>query len=455
MAHLTDMEELLATIPGSDIRDYMREAMSCYMASAYRGSLVLSYIALFDDLLAKLGELANVNSTAKTIYIEATKKKSEQDVYESYLIAQLTSKNLISGLDSSFLTTLRTLRNKSAHPSGHKPSPEEARFIYFETINRFLSQPILSTTKLVDELISRLKNSNFFPSIVISDVKNVVADETKSLHDEAIPQLVAKLVSAVISSDSLIKKNSRIFLVGLATHDKPATISALQTKLISLKADDNAYEDLITQVLSANGKIFVGLNSTIVNRVQAILATKIANTTSAVSESSLIHPTSALTAIASAVPETEFVTIFKPELDVLFQKRAHSQFVIKLVQDKPSLLPTYFPLMLANAGSTNYDTANAFSNAIESLDKPLSSLLSDEQAFELIIAIKKAASWGSWSATGVDTAKFAGTPLLRAKALSYVATNKVAAAEKIEQKLSESKPIDNFVAANLTDEESA
>ena len=124
----------------------MREAMCCYMAGAYRGAVVLSYIALFDDLLAKLGELANVNATAKTIFLEATKKKADQDVYESYLIDQLASKNLISGLDSSFLATLRTLRNKSAHPSGHKPSPEEARFIFFETVDRFLSKPILSTT---------------------------------------------------------------------------------------------------------------------------------------------------------------------------------------------------------------------------------------------------------------------------------------------------------------------
>ncbi len=186
------MEELLARIPGADIRDYMREAMSCYMAGAYRGALVLSYIALFDDLLAKLGELGNVNAAAKTIFTEATKRKADQDVYESYLIDQLTSKSLISGLDSSFLTTLRTLRNKSAHPSGHKPSPEEARFIFFETIDRFLSRPILSTTQLVDELVARLKNSNFFPSTSISDIRNVVRDELTSLHDEAMPQLVAK-----------------------------------------------------------------------------------------------------------------------------------------------------------------------------------------------------------------------------------------------------------------------
>ena len=78
------MEELLATIASSDIRDYMQEAMNCYMASAYRGSIVMSYIALFDDILVKLAELSNVNAAAKTIHVEASKRKAHQDVYETY-----------------------------------------------------------------------------------------------------------------------------------------------------------------------------------------------------------------------------------------------------------------------------------------------------------------------------------------------------------------------------------
>ena len=73
------MEELVATIPSVQIRDYMREAMNCYMAGAYRGCIVLAYIALFDDVLAKLGELGKVNSVAKTIFTEATKRKADQD----------------------------------------------------------------------------------------------------------------------------------------------------------------------------------------------------------------------------------------------------------------------------------------------------------------------------------------------------------------------------------------
>ena len=447
------MEELLAKIPGAEIRDYMREAMSCYMAGAYRGAVVLSYIALFDDLMAKLSELANVNATAKIIFTEATKKKTDQDVYESYLIDQLSSHNLISGLDYSFLTTLRTLRNKSAHPSGHTPSPEEARFIFFETIDRFLSRTVLSTTHLVDELLGRLKNTNFFPSTNISNVTNVVGDELANLHDAALPQLVAKITVAFSSPDQTTETNSSYFLIGLAKQDKSAANEALQKKLITPKADNIDYQDVIIQVLSANGKLAAGLSGTTIDRLRATLTKKICEITSTLSENNLIHPTFALTSIAAEMPNEKFIATFKPELEALFQKRAHSEFVVKLVGDKPSLLPIYLPALLARAGSSDFNTANSFSNSAETLDAPLSTLLSDESAFHLIVAIMKAADWGAWSAKGIANTKFAGIPLLRSKACLFITSNEVIAAAYIQEKLSATKPISEFVAVNLTNEE--
>ncbi len=455
MAHLTDLEELLATIPGSEIRDYMREAMNCYMAGAYRGSIVLSYIALFDDLLAKLGELASVNSAAKTIHTNAQQKRSDQEVYESYLIDQLTAQNFITGLDNAFLTTLRTLRNKSAHPSGHTPSAEEARFIFYETVSRFLSRPLLSTTHLVDQLISRLKNSNFFPSAVIVDIEAIAADETKTLHDQAMPQLVAKLTGAVDSTDATTRTNACYFLIGLAKLNKPATSAALQSKLITPKADDSGFADLVTQCLSANGGLVVGLNVTTVNRVRALLTAKIADTKASVAESKLIHPTSALASIAAAVPDSELLSTYKPELEALFAKRPHSPFVAKLVQERPALLPVYFPHLLAQAGSSNFDTANAFANALESLDPLLGTLLVDEQALHLVVAVKKAADWGAWSAKGAVSAQFADAPLLRAKARSYIEANKAEAEAYMNEQLSGVTTGEEFVTAHLTDEDEA
>jgi hypothetical protein len=455
MAHLTDLEELLATIPGSEIRDYMREAMNCYMAGAYRGSIVLSYIALFDDLLAKLGELASVNSEAKTIHTNAQQKRSDQEVYESYLIDQLTAQNFITGLDNAFLTTLRTLRNKSAHPSGHTPSAEEARFIFHETVSRFLSKPLLSTTHLVDQLIARLKNANFFPSAALVEIEAIVADETKTLHDQAMPQLVAKLIGAVASTDATTQTNACYFLIGLAKLNKPAPSAALQSKLIALKADDSGFADLITQCLSANGHLVVGLNVTAVNRVRALLTAKIADTKASVAESKLIHPTSALASIAAAVPDSELLSTYKPELEALFAKRSHSPFVAKLVQERPALLPLYLPHLLAKAGSATFNEANAFANSLDSLDPLLGKLLSDEQALHLVVAVVKAAGWGAWSAKGVVSAKFSDGPSLRAKASSYIEANKGEAEAYVNEQLSGVMSADEFVTTHLADEAEA
>ncbi|EPG2069829.1 hypothetical protein L7A04_003798, partial [Acinetobacter baumannii] len=187
MANLRDMEELVLTIENENIRDYMREALSCYMTKAYRGCIVLSFIALFDDITSKLEKLGGVNKVAKTIYENAKAKKDAQDVYENFLIEQLKSKNLLSEMDSEFAEILRRLRNKSAHPSGHRPSAEEARYVFFEVINRFLSKPIFSTNHLVGEIIDRLTNDNFFVETGINKIAEVVEEEISSLHLEAIP----------------------------------------------------------------------------------------------------------------------------------------------------------------------------------------------------------------------------------------------------------------------------
>ena len=127
--------------------------------------------------------------------------------------------------------------------------------------------------------------------------------------------------------------------------------------------------------------------------------------------------------------------------------------MVKLVRDKPSLLSIYLPVLLAKAGSSDFATANSFSNSVDALDGSLSALLTDEQALQLIVAIIKAATWGAWSAKAVVSAKFAGTPSLRNKVLSFIATHEATAAACIEAALGESKPMNEFVAANLTDEE--
>ena len=126
---------------------------------------------------------------------------------------------------------------------------------------------------------------------------------------------------------------------------------------------------------------------------------------------------------------------------------------MNLVKDKPSLLPIYLPTLISKAGSNDFATANSFSDAVEALDASLGEILSDEQSLQLIIAIMQSANRGAWSAKAAVSTKFAGVPTLRAKAVAFITANEVAAATLVEDKLSESKPMSEFVAANLTDEE--
>ncbi|MDN6307724.1 hypothetical protein [Psychrobacter sp.] len=44
MPHLHDMEELISSIEDNQVKDYMKEAMSCYMANAYRACIVLGCV---------------------------------------------------------------------------------------------------------------------------------------------------------------------------------------------------------------------------------------------------------------------------------------------------------------------------------------------------------------------------------------------------------------------------
>ena len=95
MAHLTDMEELVSSIKNEDIRDYMSESLACYMAGAYRASVVLTFIALFDDIIDKL----EINIKYEG-YIKTQTEKIEQ-------MKRLEEKQLPTDIDYKTISGLR------------------------------------------------------------------------------------------------------------------------------------------------------------------------------------------------------------------------------------------------------------------------------------------------------------------------------------------------------------
>ncbi len=437
MAHMVDMEELLATVSSSDVRDYMREAMSCYMANAYRGCIVLCFIALFDDLLDKLRELSKVNRAARRIYGDAKKKKEEQAVFESYLIDQLGSTNLLSGLDTDFLNILRDLRNKSAHPSGHKPSAEEARFIFSEVISRFLSQPILTTTKLVDMMIERLKNKYFFPTSQPLDIKEVVTEELKELHRAAYPLLVIKFTSEFTSSNVDIKRNAGLFLIGLAALDEAELNSVLQKKVIIGKSEDPEYTILILGLISSNGKLFSGLSKTCIKRIIKLYSERIDNIKASDSETQFSHPIRVFESLAHVLSDDDLVKTLSDEIQELFKKRPYSNYLISTLMNNnlPKIRAMYLEEIKKKAGSDKYDVTNDFASTVEDIDGDLGKLTSDKDAFEIVVALLKAANGEAFGAQWLRETKFTRIPSIKSRAVKYIKGNNREAKEYIQDKL--------------------
>lgn len=450
MAHLTDMEELISSIISKEEADYMREAMGCYMAGAYRGCIVLSYIALFDDLLAKLAELGKVNKKAKGIYQNAEKKKTDQQVFESYLIDQLRSNNLLSGLDAIFLDTLRNLRNKSAHPSGHKPSPEEARFIFYEVVNRFLSKPILSTMQLIDDLIERMKNTNFFPTSSIKDIKDIVEEEISSLHEEAMPQLVIKLTEQVLSSETDLRGNAGFFLSGLAALNDEKINDYIRQKLIAKKSDDEKFSLIIIRVITANGELYKGCSATVLKRLKNIIARRIGKVTASTAHSRLSHPIAFFGSLLENIEEDEIIEKFESQLENLFEKFAYSNNLINSLRGKTKTKMLYFNVLKEKAGSSSYDIANEFARSMSDIDDELSEIISNKQAFELILEVIRAADGGAFGAKDMKNTKFSPSPKIKEKALSYCTSNATNAESKIDEILGEEVDIEEFIAKYLS-----
>lgn len=413
------MEELVSSVQSSVIRDYMAESLSCYMAGAYRASVVLTFIALFDDIISKLGELGKVNKKAKNIHTEAQKKRAEQEVFETYLIDQLKSNNLLAQLDASFLEMLRTLRNKAAHPSGHHASAEEARFVFFEAVNRFLSRPILSTTQMADEILASLSYENVFPSRYIDVIEEVVKKETVNLHPEVYPYLVVKILEKASDKDTVTAKNSRFFLSGLARVGSEGALPALKKFVINGASHDKANQKAIISLLSANGALFLNLDDVTYQRLAVLIGDRIEKVEASVDHTAFSHPASMFLSLLEKASAAHVMQHLGVQYDAFIEKFAFSAYFSEGVMAFENAREKLIAVLCRRAGSADFNTANQFVKHVADIDKIMADEMTAEQCFQLLVNVLRAADIGAYSAIDLRNAHFGSTPKLRAKALAY------------------------------------
>lgn len=417
--HLTDMEELIARINRPNARDYMSEALRCYQAGAFRACVVLTYIALFDDLRDKLAPLAKVNKTAKKIHMDVEKKAKVQEVYETFLSDQLAAANLIDAGQKVKLDMIIKLRNKAAHPSGIHASAEEARHVFFETIDKFLSDPQLQTTYAADSIILALPKGNFFPSNQISDIRDVVEFEIATLHEQAIPYLIYKLVEAREEGAALAKAPAGSFLLGLASLKRDEVREEIRKQIVIAKGKESDYATLIVSLLRVDPKLASDLKAMQRKRIIALLKSVITSKKALGKVSRLAHPLGWLDVFTEENGQDATWEDYQAVVTALVDKYLYDPDLMEIVYESGPIRDAYLEEFEACAGSSQFDIANPAAKAVSTLDEVLGESFSLEQAFRIIAAVTTAAENNAFDALNLISSNFGAVPTLRQRAAKF------------------------------------
>lgn len=425
MAGLADMEELIAKVGNIEAASYLREAFVCYGAGAYRACIILTYGALFEDIRLKTFNVAKVSASAKTVSTQIELLANGQKPFETPLVEQLKSQNLITELQSQCLKQIINHRNKAAHPSGHIANAEEARYVFREAVDRFLSQPVLSTTQAVDEILVDITSSNYFPSKQLDDVQQIVSVAIQPVHSAAHKALVERLVAALLSP--LSEDNARKFLLGLIRTDAPYWRTLISRALLEKRSANPAFGIHIYALLCIDGKIFSISNSATKQRTAKLIAEQVNNVVE-LRNHQIHHPVVLLLSLIVSV-SPEDIDICDDFVQKVINKYWKMDSLLRSAERSPKVLEKLIEVLISKAGSTNYDTANEFARTLPSFDKGLSKLITDRQAFQIAVGVIKASEGGAFNAQDITSDKFSSAPEVKAKAKAFatspesVATN--------------------------------
>lgn len=423
------MEELIASIDREDARDYMSEALRCYQAGAFRACVVLSYIAVFDDLRAKLRPLASVNKKAKKLHEEIEQKASGQEVYESYLADQLASVDLIGAAQKTNLEMIIKLRNKAAHPSGVHASAEEARFVFSEVINKFLREKQLQTNFAADAIIAALPQGNFFPTNKLDDIKAIVETEISGLQEQAVPYLIHKLLASRFDASGSPVPHVGFFLMGLAALKKDVVRKQLKTSLTELaKSDDAAV--LVIGLLRVDPTLADDLKEVERARVSKLLLLLLSGDQP---QTRVGNPTGWLAAFVEAHGQDQIWATYQPVVEAVIEKYVFDPEVMKIVIKAGPIQEAYLKLFEQRARSSQFDTANPASLAVPALDETLGTALSPAQAFRILASVTKAAEYHAFDAMALRDSNFSEAKTLRGRAAEFAAASTARAEEILEQ----------------------
>ena len=163
---LTDLDGLIMRVRDSGSRDLISEATMAYRGGALRSAVILCWVAVFNDLIAKVRELGQGGHKAASSYVEELDRNIDNPQsalkFEREIVAKATNEFLMcDSRDRKLFERLREDRNACAHPifagdDGHfKPTPELVRAHLAHALDRTVDQATRPGERSSDSTIAR------------------------------------------------------------------------------------------------------------------------------------------------------------------------------------------------------------------------------------------------------------------------------------------------------------
>ena len=177
---------------------------------------------------------------------------------------------------------------------------------------------------------------------------------------------------------------------------------------------------LITQVLSADGKLLASCEPATHDRVDKNLVDHGKSTSLSDPFTHLKNPLHAFAAIVLVMGEAYIDANLPKFKNWIFEQEPLSPDFLRGIVTT-SYRPLAFDYLLKNAKSSQFSQANTFASAAASIDDEIGDKLTDEEGFKLISAIANAAYWGAYEAISLRDGKFEKTPKIKKKAVDFSA----------------------------------
>ena len=145
-------------------------------------------------------------------------------------------------------------------------------------------------------------------------------------------------------------------------------------------------------------------------------------------------PAHTLGSCVAELGEAATLADLKDFCDYVVASTPYTPELIPTLGSAPDLFGRLFNNYLARASSSQWGDSNPFAVAVPALDAPLAALVTDEQAFKLLAAIKKGAEWSGHGPRALVNTSFATLPALKLKAHAFANADPAAASALLEKR---------------------